>query len=132
MKVGINGFGRIGRLVFRAARGTNIEFVGINDITDAKTLGHLLKYDSIHGRYPGDVAVNGSNLEVDGRKIPITAELDPAKLPWKELGVEVVLECTGKFTMTNTTAPNTTLFPSAPVRPTVSLRSPRCCSTASA
>jgi len=98
MKVGINGFGRIGRLVFRAARGTNIEFVGINDITDAKTLGHLLKYDSIHRGYPGDVQVDGNNLVVDGRKIPVTAELDPAKLPWKELGVEVVLECTGKFT----------------------------------
>jgi len=98
MKVAINGFGRIGRLVFRAARGTNIEFVGINDITDAKTLGHLLKYDSVHRAYPGDVVVDGNNLVVDGKNIPVTAELDPAKLPWKALGVDVVLECTGKFT----------------------------------
>ena len=98
MKVAINGFGRIGRLVFRAARGTNIEFVGINDITDAKTLGHLLKYDSIHRAYPGEVKVDGTNLVIDGKKIPVTAELDPAKLPWKALGVDVVLECTGKFT----------------------------------
>ena len=97
MKVGINGFGRIGRIVFRAARGTDIEFVGINDITDAKTLGHLLKYDSIHGKFPGDVSVDGSNLVVDGKKIPISAERDPAKLPWKELGADVVLECTGIF-----------------------------------
>jgi glyceraldehyde 3-phosphate dehydrogenase len=97
MKVGINGFGRIGRLVFKAARGTNIEFVGINDITDAKTLAHLLKYDSVHGRYPGDVSVDGDNLVVDGARIPIMAEFDPAKLPWKSLGAEVVLECTGKF-----------------------------------
>jgi glyceraldehyde 3-phosphate dehydrogenase len=97
MKVGINGFGRIGRLVFKAARETNIEFVGINDITDAKTLGHLLKYDSVHGRYPGDVAVDGSDLVVDGNKIPVTAERDPAKLPWSSLGAEIVLECTGLF-----------------------------------
>lgn len=97
MKVGINGFGRIGRIVFRAARGTDIEFVGINDITDARTLGHLLKYDSIHGRFPGDVKVDGNNLIIDGKKIPVSAERDPANLPWKELGAEVVLECTGIF-----------------------------------
>jgi glyceraldehyde 3-phosphate dehydrogenase len=98
MKVAINGFGRIGRLVLRATRGTNIEIVAVNDITDAKTLGHLLKYDSIHRQYPGDVAVDGDKLIVDGKKIPVFAILDPAKLPWKDLGVEVVLECTGKFT----------------------------------
>lgn len=97
MKVGINGFGRIGRLVFRAAQNTDIEFVGINDITDAKTLGHLLKYDSIHGKFPGDVAVDGNNLVVNGKAIPISAERDPANLPWKSLGAEVVLECTGLF-----------------------------------
>ena len=97
MKVGINGFGRIGRLVFKAARGTDIEFVGINDITDAKTLAHLLKYDSVHGRYPGDVAADGNNLVIDGKKIPITAERDPGKLPWKKLGADIVLECTGLF-----------------------------------
>lgn len=98
MKVAINGFGRIGRLVLRAARGTNIEVVAVNDITDARTLGHLLKYDSIHRRYPGEVAVDGDKLVVDGKKIPVFAILDPAKLPWKDLGVDVVLECTGKFT----------------------------------
>src|SRR5512136_2932860 len=98
MKVGINGFGRIGRLVLRAARTTDLEVVGINDITDAKTLAHLLKYDSIHRQYPGEVAVDGDKIIIDGHKIPVFAEKDPAKLPWKQLGVEVVLECTGKFT----------------------------------
>ncbi|RME29067.1 MAG: type I glyceraldehyde-3-phosphate dehydrogenase [Candidatus Zixiibacteriota bacterium] len=97
MKVGINGFGRIGRLVFRAARGTDIEFVGINDITDAKTLAHLLKYDSIHREYAGDVEIDGDTLIVDGKRIPVLAERDPGKLPWKELGAEIVLECTGLF-----------------------------------
>lgn len=97
MKVAINGFGRIGRLVFRAARGTSIDVVGINDITDARTLGLLLKYDSIHGRYPGDVEIGEDFLVVDGKKIPIYAKLNPAELPWSELGVDVVLECTGKF-----------------------------------
>ncbi len=97
MKVGINGFGRIGRLAFKAARGTNIEFVGINDITDARTLAHLLKYDSVHGRYNGEVAADGNALMVEGKRIPISAERDPAKLPWKSLGAEIVLECTGLF-----------------------------------
>ncbi|RKX27439.1 MAG: type I glyceraldehyde-3-phosphate dehydrogenase [Candidatus Zixiibacteriota bacterium] len=97
MKVGINGFGRIGRLVFRAARGTDIEFVGINDITSAETLAYLLKYDSVHGRYPDDVTVDGNNLVVGGKIIPVSAERDPAQLPWKKLGAEVVLECTGLF-----------------------------------
>jgi glyceraldehyde 3-phosphate dehydrogenase len=98
MKVGINGFGRIGRLVLRAARGTNIDVVGINDITSAHTLAHLLKYDSIHGKFPGEVSLDGDNLVVDGKKIPVLAERDPGKLPWKKLGAEVVLECTGLFT----------------------------------
>lgn len=97
MKVAINGFGRIGRLVFKAAQNTDIEFVGINDLTDAKTLAHLLKYDSVHGKFPGDVSADGNNLVVNGKAIPITAERDPAKLPWKELGVDIVLECTGIF-----------------------------------
>jgi len=97
MKVGINGFGRIGRLVFRAARNTSIEFVGINDITDAATLAYLLKYDSVHRGYPGDVEVDGSNLIVDGKTIPVTAERDPANLPWDKLDVDIVLECTGLF-----------------------------------
>ncbi len=98
MKVGINGFGRIGRLVLKAARNTDIEFVGINDITDAPTLGHLLKYDSIHGKFPGEVKVEGDALVIDGKKIPVLAEKDPSKLPWKSLGADVILECTGKFT----------------------------------
>jgi len=97
MKVGINGFGRIGRLVFRAAKGTDIEVVGINDITDSATLGHLLKYDSVHRKYDGEVAVDGDKLVVDGRRIPVMSERDPSKLPWKELGAEIVLECTGVF-----------------------------------
>ncbi|MCK4573554.1 MAG: type I glyceraldehyde-3-phosphate dehydrogenase [candidate division Zixibacteria bacterium] len=97
MKVGINGFGRIGRLVFKAAQNTDIEFAGINDITDAKTLAHLLKYDSVHGRFPGDVHTEGNAIVVDGKKIPVTAERDPSNLPWKALGVDIVLECTGLF-----------------------------------
>lgn len=97
MKVGINGFGRIGRLVFRAAKGTDIEFVGINDITDAKTLAHLLKYDSVHGRFQGKVSCSDKEIIVDGKAIPISAERDPAKLPWKALGADVILECTGLF-----------------------------------
>jgi glyceraldehyde 3-phosphate dehydrogenase len=98
IRVGINGFGRIGRLVFRAARGKEIEFVGINDLTDSKTLAHLLKYDSVHGRYPGQVEAADDGIVVDGRKIPVTAERDPAKLPWKKLGAELVIESTGHFT----------------------------------
>jgi len=97
MKVGINGFGRIGRLVFKSAHGKKIKFVGINDITDAGTLAHLLKYDSVHGRYPEDVHTEGNDLVVGGKKIPIMAERDPAKLPWGELGADIVLECTGLF-----------------------------------
>jgi glyceraldehyde 3-phosphate dehydrogenase len=97
MKVGINGFGRIGRLVFKAAQKTNIEVVGINDITDARTLAHLLKYDSVHGRFPGKVTVGADAIVVDGKEIPVTAERDPSKLPWKALGAEIVLECTGLF-----------------------------------
>ena len=96
-RVGINGFGRIGRLVFRAARDKDIEIVGINDLTDAGTLGHLLKWDSIHGRYPGEVEVADDAVVVDGKKIPISAERDPAKLPWKDLGAGLVVESTGHF-----------------------------------
>ncbi len=100
LKVGISGFGRIGRLVVRAAvdRGVPLEFVAVNDITDAPTLAHLLKYDSIHRVWPkAGPAVDGG-LEVAGRRIKVLSEKDPAKLPWKDLGVEVVLESTGKFT----------------------------------
>ncbi|MCP4684630.1 MAG: type I glyceraldehyde-3-phosphate dehydrogenase [bacterium] len=97
MKVGINGFGRIGRLVMRAARGTDIEVVGVNDITDAKTLAHLFKYDSVHGKYVGESGLDGDNLVVDGKKIPVFSERDPGNLPWKSVGADVVLECTGLF-----------------------------------
>ena len=99
VNIGINGFGRIGRLVFRRIMkqgGFNI--VAINDITDAKTLAYLLKYDSVHGKYPGEVSVDGDNIVVDGKKFKIIAEKDPAKLPWKSLGAEVIIEGTGIFT----------------------------------
>lgn len=97
VKIGINGFGRIGRLVFRRAMTSSIEVVGINDITDAATLAHLLKYDSVHGKYKGAVGVDGNAIIADGKKIPITAERDPANLPWKDLGADIVVECTGLF-----------------------------------
>jgi glyceraldehyde 3-phosphate dehydrogenase len=97
-RVGINGFGRIGRLVFRAARGQDLEIVGINDLTDAKTLAHLLKYDSVHGRYPGEVTAAEGAIIVDGVKIPVCAERDPAKLQWGKLGAKLVIESTGIFT----------------------------------
>ncbi|KAA3632033.1 MAG: type I glyceraldehyde-3-phosphate dehydrogenase [Calditrichaeota bacterium] len=97
MKVAINGFGRIGRLVFKAAQGKGIDFVGINDLTDAKTLAHLLKYDSVHGKFPGEISVDGDTITVNGDKIKIYSEKDPENLPWKELGVDIVLECTGFF-----------------------------------
>jgi glyceraldehyde 3-phosphate dehydrogenase len=100
VRVGINGFGRIGRNVFRAARdrGQGIEIVAVNDITDAGTLAHLLKYDSVHGRYPGTVEQGGDGLIVDGKPVRVLAERDPAGLPWADMGVEVVIESTGLFT----------------------------------
>ncbi len=101
IRVGINGFGRIGRNVVRAAKAMNVadlEFVAVNDLTDTKTLAHLLKYDSVHGRYQGDVAPKADSISVDGRTIRVLSEKDPAKLPWKDLGVELVLESTGRFT----------------------------------
>jgi glyceraldehyde 3-phosphate dehydrogenase len=101
IRVGINGFGRIGRNVVRAAKAmkaTELEFVAVNDLTDTKTLAHLLKYDSVHGRYPGDVSAEGEGVVVDGKSVRVLSEKDPAKLPWKDLGVEVVLESTGRFT----------------------------------
>lgn len=98
VKIGINGFGRIGRLVYRAGyKNPDLEFVAANDITDAKTLGHLLKYDSIHGIFPGEVKVEGNSLLVDGKKLDILAERDPANLPWKDMGVDIVVESTGLF-----------------------------------
>ena len=98
IKIGINGFGRIGRLVFRRSLELGgFDFVGINDLTDAKTLGHLLKYDSVHGRFKGEVKVEGNDLIVNGDRIKITAEKDPANLKWKDLGADVVIESTGIF-----------------------------------
>jgi glyceraldehyde 3-phosphate dehydrogenase len=100
VRVGINGFGRIGRNLFRAAyeAGTDLEFVAVNDITDPETLAHLLKYDSILGRFPGRVEPREDAIAVDGAEIKVLSERDPAALPWGDLGVEVVIESTGLFT----------------------------------
>lgn len=98
IKIGINGFGRIGRLVYKAGYcQDNLEFVAVNDITDAKTLAHLLKYDSVHGKFPGSIEVTGDSFVVDGKPLKVMAERDPAQLPWKEMGVDVVIESTGIF-----------------------------------
>jgi glyceraldehyde 3-phosphate dehydrogenase len=100
VKVGVNGFGRIGRNLFRAAheRGSELEFVAVNDITDAATLADLTKYDSTLGPFPGKIEVSGDAIEVDGKPLKVLAERDPAKLPWGDLGVDVVVESTGLFT----------------------------------
>lgn len=99
IKIAINGFGRIGRTVFRYAhQDSNLEIVAINDLTDAKMLAHLLKYDSVHGMFQAEVQAEGSSLIVDGKRIQITAEKDPALLPWGKMGVDVVVESTGRFT----------------------------------
>jgi glyceraldehyde 3-phosphate dehydrogenase len=101
IRVGINGFGRIGRQVLRAAKEQGIadlDFVAVNDLTDTKTLAHLFKYDSVHRTYAGDVAVSANGITVDGDEIRVFAEKDPAALPWKDLGVDIVLESTGRFT----------------------------------
>lgn len=100
VRVGINGFGRIGRNVLRAGfeAQADIEWVAVNDITDAHTLGHLLKYDSVYGRFPGSVEVRENSLYIDGQEIKVLAERDPAQLPWGDLGAEVVIESTGLFT----------------------------------
>ena len=100
VRVGINGFGRIGRNLYRAAyeAGSDLEFVAVNDITDARTLAYLLKYDSILGRFPGDIEEREGAIAVDGTEIKILAERDPANLPWADLGVDVVIESTGLFT----------------------------------
>ncbi|MEN6413891.1 MAG: type I glyceraldehyde-3-phosphate dehydrogenase [Veillonellales bacterium] len=98
-KVGINGFGRIGRNVFRAALGNPaVDIVAVNDLTDAKTLAHLLKYDSVHGILDAEVKADGNDIVVNGKTIKVLAEKDPANLPWKDLGVDVVVESTGRFT----------------------------------
>ena len=100
VKVGINGFGRIGRNVFRAAhaQGADIDWVGVNDITDTKTLAHLLKYDSILGRFPGEVEATDTGIKVDGKELRVFSERDPAALPWSDVGADVVIESTGLFT----------------------------------
>ena len=99
LKIGINGFGRIGRLAFRAiSKRANVEVVGINDLQEVDYIAYLLKYDSVHGTFPLDVKAENGNLVVDGKTIRITAEKDPNNLKWNEIGVDVVLECTGLFT----------------------------------
>src|SRR5687767_9931177 len=100
LKAGINGFGRIGRNVFRAAqaRGAEIDWVGVNDITDTKTLAHLLKYDTILGPFPGQVDYTEDSLIVDGDELRVFSERDPGALPWADAGAEVVIESTGLFT----------------------------------
>src|SRR5690349_16154031 len=100
VRVGINGFGRIGRNLYRAAyeAGSDLEFVAVNDITDERTLAHLLKYDSILGRFPGEVEEREGAIAVDGTEIKVIAERDPANLPWSDLGADVVIESTGLFT----------------------------------
>jgi glyceraldehyde 3-phosphate dehydrogenase len=100
VRIGINGFGRIGRNLARAIKvhGIDVELVAVNDLTDPVTLGHLLKYDSVHGRYPGTVKVEGDEIVLDGHRVKVLSERDPAKLPWGDLGVDVVVESTGFFT----------------------------------
>lgn len=99
LKVGINGFGRIGRLVFRRMKQLGgYDIVAINDLTDNKTLSVLLKYDSVHGRYPGNVSLTDKGINVDGDEITILEERDPSKLPWSSLGADIVIESTGVFT----------------------------------
>ncbi len=99
MKIAINGFGRIGRMTLRALQNKpEIEVVAVNDLTDIKTLTHLLKYDTAHGRFPGEVAADGDAMIVNGKRILLLSERDPEKLPWKDLGIDVVIESTGRFT----------------------------------
>ena len=100
VKVGINGFGRIGRNLFRAAHaaGSDLEFVAVNDLIDAEMIAHLLKYDTVLGRFPGEIEVSGDGIKVDGAEIRVLNEKDPADLPWDDLGVEIVIESTGLFT----------------------------------
>src|SRR5512138_3368530 len=100
IRVGINGFGRIGRQVLRAAKEQGIadlDFVAINDLTDTRTLAHLFKYDSVHGTYPGDVDQGSDSITVEGDEIKVLTHKDPSELPWKDLGVDIVLESTGRF-----------------------------------
>ena len=121
IKIGINGFGRIGRMVFRAAvqNYSDIEVVGINDLLEPDYLAYMLTYDSVHGRFKGDVKVDGNTLVVNGKKIRLTAEKDPANLKWGEVGAEVVIESTGilltkEGAQKNIDAVNTKVIISAP------------------
>ena len=101
IRVAINGFGRIGRNVLRAARkmgAAELDFVAVNDLTDVGTLAHLLKHDSVHGRFDGTIETRGSSIVVNGDELKVLSEKDPAALPWKDLGVDIVLESTGRFT----------------------------------
>src|SRR5690606_31852674 len=101
VRVAINGFGRIGRLVLRAgfeAKRKDVEFVAINDLGSVEANAHLLKYDSVHGRFPGEVKTGADSFDLGSGPIKVLAERDPAKLPWKDLGIDVVMECTGLFT----------------------------------
>ena len=101
IRVALNGFGRIGRNVFRAAmeaKRSDVEFVAINDLGPAESNAHLLKFDSVHGRLNAEVTVSGDEMSVDGRKVKVLKEKDPSKLPWKDLGIDIVAECTGIFT----------------------------------
>lgn len=98
IKVGINGFGRIGRLFLRASAGRDVDIVAVNDLTDPATLAHLLKYDTVFGRFPGEVDAKEGALVIDGKEIKVFSQSDPAQLPWKDLGVEAVIESTGRFT----------------------------------
>ena len=123
----INGFGRIGRLLYRAALEENadVNFVAVNDLTDAKTLAHLLKNDTVHGKFPFDVKVKESSLVVDGKELIITKEADPAKLPWKDLDVYVAIESTGRFTSREAAGKHLTagakkVLVSAPMKPATS------------
>src|SRR5262249_19125143 len=99
--IGINGFGRTGRQVFRAVtqdHGRELEIVAINDVTDAATNAHLLQYDSTYGRFPGELKDESSAIVIDGRRVAVTTEADPAHIPWRALGAEIVIESTGRFT----------------------------------
>ena len=101
IRVGVNGFGRIGRNFYRAvaaAQGSNIEIVAVNDLTDTKTLAHLLKYDTVLGTFPGQVRAGEGSISVDGKQVQVLSERDPAALPWRDLGVDIVIESTGRFT----------------------------------
>ncbi len=98
IKIGINGFGRIGRMVFRAAMGhKDVEVAAVNDLTNSETMAHLLTYDSVHGQFPHTVTAASNAMEVDGKRIHLTAIKDPSQIPWKEMGVDIVAECTGAF-----------------------------------